>query len=108
MIVAASALLIIIGILSPQQLPVAIYKLALVSLAAVMGYHLDRGLFPYSSPGSYLVDNWKNVRVNPIDGVDKSEPEYPVVKGYVLVFAAVLLRRALVVSAVILGVSLGL
>jgi holin len=34
--------------------------------------------------------------------------EYPVHKGYELIFAVVLLRRALIVGAVMLGVTLGL
>lgn len=44
----------VITLLSPQQLPVVVYKLSLVLLSTVVGYHLDRALFPYSSPGSYL------------------------------------------------------
>ncbi|QBH95756.1 hypothetical protein EKN56_06415 [Limnobaculum zhutongyuii] len=105
---ATVILLGVIAVLSPQQLPVTLYKLSLVSLAAVIGYHLDRALFPYASPGSYLVDNWKAISAHPINGVDKLEPEYPVISGYQRIFAAVLLRRAIVVMAVILGVTLGL
>jgi hypothetical protein len=36
------------------------------------------------------------------------EPEYPVAKGYELIFAVVLLRRALIVAAICLGVTMGL
>ncbi|WP_140919141.1 putative holin [Limnobaculum xujianqingii] len=105
---AAVVLVAVIAVLSPQQLPVTLYKLSLVCLAAVIGYHLDRALFPYASPGSYLVDNWKTVIGQPAHNMDKLEPEYPVINGYQRIFAAVLLRRAIVVTAVILGVTLGL
>ncbi|HFL4197864.1 TPA: putative holin, partial [Escherichia coli] len=43
-----------IALVSPQQLPVVIYKLALITLAAVLGYWLDRSLFPKARPGQYL------------------------------------------------------
>lgn len=36
--------------LSPAQFPVVVHKFALVTLAAVAGYWLDRHLFPYSRP----------------------------------------------------------
>lgn len=103
-LLGAIALLAIIAILAPQQLPITIYKLSLVLLAAVIGYHLDRALFPYASPGSYLQYDWKKDGPNDDDGA----VEYPVVKGYEHIFAIVLIRRALIVTAVILGVTLGL
>jgi len=106
-VLSAVVLIGIIALLSPQQLPVTLYKLSLVSLAAVIGYHLDRALFPYASPGSYLVENWKTMTFYPVIR-ERSEPEYPVVSGYELIFATVLLRRAVIVTAVILGVTLGL
>lgn len=103
-IVAALVLVVVIGMLSPHQLGVTAYKLVLVTIAVVLGYHLDRGLFPYASPGSYLQRDWKTSHT--YEGTDK--PEYPIVPGCELVFAAVLLRRALVVAAIVLGVTLGL
>lgn len=36
--------------LAPAQLPVIIHKFALEALAAVMGYWLDRHLFPLARP----------------------------------------------------------
>ncbi|OCG32934.1 hypothetical protein A9G33_02125 [Gilliamella sp. Choc3-5] len=53
-LISAVILFVVIAVLAPQQLPIVIYKLSLVLLAAVIGYHLDRALFPYASPGSYL------------------------------------------------------
>ena len=43
-----------VGVSSPQQLPVSLYKLSLVSLAAVVGYWLDRSLFPYARPDRFM------------------------------------------------------
>lgn len=118
--VLAIILFSIIALFSPQQLPVVIYKLSLVLLSAVIGYHLDRALFPYSSPGGYLCTDWKKVGKNfyqikyKKDGrlYDKSNAnylaEYPVLEPYRIIFAVVMIRRALIVSAVILGVTLGL
>ena len=34
----------------PQQLPVALYKVFLISLAVVIGYWVDRALYPYALP----------------------------------------------------------
>ena len=118
--VLAIILFSIIALFSPQQLPVVIYKLSLVLLSAVIGYHLDRALFPYSSPGGYLCTDWKKVGKNfyqikyKKDGrlYDKSNAnylaEYPVLEPYRIIFAVVMIRRAIIVSAVILGVTLGL
>ena len=110
--VLAIILFSIITLLSPQQLPVVIYKLSLVLLSAVIGYHLDRALFPYASPGSYLLFNWKEGPYRQGWGsVVKGENHdvaYPVINNYQNIFAVVLIRRAIIVSAVILGVTLGL
>ena len=106
-VVSALCLMAIIGVLSPAQLPVVLYKLALVSVAAIIGYHLDRALFPYASPGGYLKDKWQK-RETKLPNRDGTKPEYPVCDGYLNVFAIVVLRRALIVGAVILGVTLGL
>lgn len=78
---AAIAMTLLIGILAPQQLGVTAYKLSLVSLAAVVGYWIDRSLFPYARP----------------DELALSQVET----------AAAYIRRALIVGACIVGVSLG-
>ena len=49
------ALLAAVWAIAPQQLPVSLYKLSLVTLAAVVGYWIDRSLFPYARP-AYLLD----------------------------------------------------
>lgn len=97
-LLTAILLLGIIGLVSPQQLPVVVYKLSLITLAAVLGYWLDRSLFPKARPGQYLRHDVKLME----DG------RYPVQTGLHMVFAASLIRRALIVSAVCLAVATGL
>lgn len=70
-----------IGIIAPQQLPVTLYKLSLVSLAASVGYWIDRSMFPYARPDELTLTDQQ--------------------------VAAAFLRRALIVGACIIGVSLG-
>lgn len=76
-------LTILIGVLSPQQLPVSLYKLSLITTAAVLGYWIDRSLFPYARPD--------NISMQPYDTL----------------VAASMLRRAIIVGSAMLGVSLG-
>lgn len=75
-------LLAAVWLLAPQQLPVSLYKLSLVTLAAVVGYWLDRSLFPYGRP----------------DDMQISEPQH---------FGAAMLRRALIVAACMVAMGLG-
>jgi len=102
-LLAALVLLGVIAFVSPVQLPVVLYKAALISLAAVMGYWLDRALFPYARPDSYLVRDWRH-------GTDQAQGEvdYPIVMDYAKVYCVAMLRRAVVVGAVIVGVAMGL
>ncbi|HCN0274100.1 TPA: putative holin [Escherichia coli] len=97
-LVAAVLLLLIIALVSPQQLPVVVYKLSLISLAAVLGYWLDRSLFPKARPGQYLKHDDRLM----------AEGRFPVQTGLHLVFSAALIRRALIVAAVCLAVAMGL
>ncbi|MDU7879488.1 MAG: putative holin [Klebsiella michiganensis] len=121
-IILAVALLAAIAFISPEQLGVTLYKLSLVSIAAILGYHLDRALFPYAGPGSYLTENWKTREAKkrsagnnshsdappPLPHGCEGRVEFPVSHGYELIFAAVLLRRALIVAAICIGVTMGL
>jgi len=76
---AALALSVVIAIVAPQQIGVTIYKLSLVTAAAVVGYWIDRALYPYARP----------------DRVECSDRP------------AAMIRRAIVVAACVVGVSLG-
>lgn len=81
----ALALIAAIAILAPQQLPVFVWKFAILAFAAVAGYWLDRHLFPYARPHQYAdVRSWNYSAIS---------------------FAAVMLRRALVVGACIIAAS---
>ncbi|HHC4736200.1 TPA: putative holin [Escherichia albertii] len=81
---AAIALIALISWTSSAQIPVVIYKLSLVSLSAVLGYWLDRSLFPWARPDFFCP--WKEPRC----------------------YAAAMIRRAIIVAAVCLSVALGL
>ena len=90
---------------SPAQGPVIVYKLALVELAAVVGLIFDFLAFPYALPSSYLIRDW---RKNPTASGEDGKPDFPVIPGCYRVFAGACIRRALIVSAFVLAVALGL
>ena len=77
------ALIAAIAVLSPQQLPVSLYKLSLITMAAVVGYWIDRSLFPYARP----------------DDISLSTSA--------ILQAVAMLRRAIIVGCAMLAVSLG-
>lgn len=83
-IVITILLTVAIYLLAPQQLPVSLYKLSLITTAAVVGYWIDRSLFPYARPD--------NPRLDPYDRL----------------IAAAMLRRAIIVGCAMLAVSLGM
>ena len=73
-------LILAIAWLSPPQLPVMLYKVAMVTMGAVLGYWIDRALFPYARP--HKCKDWA--------------------------YSLTMLRRALIVLACVLGMTLGL
>ena len=75
----------------------------LISLAAFVGYWLDRSLFPYARPDGYLLRDWRHGTEEP-----EFEADYPVLAEHVLPFCVAMLRRAIIVGAVVVGVALGL
>lgn len=84
MLIVAVCLTTVIAVVAPQQLPVTLYKLSLITIAGVAGYWLDRELFPYARPDRFQNDPlWE------------------------FAFVLTQLRRALVVAACIVGVGLG-
>lgn len=78
-------LLVFVSFISPKELPVILYKLSMVTTGSVVGYWIDRALFPYDRPHSYS---------------ESGEDLIP--RGLAM------LRRALVVIACVLGLTLGL
>jgi len=99
----AVALAAVVALISPQQVPVAAYKLALVTMGGYLGYWLDRWVFPYARPDGYLCRNWQGEQPGKADAAD-----YAVAPGYEQVFAAAMIRRALIMLAVILAVGMAL
>ncbi|AQZ95546.1 putative holin [Halopseudomonas phragmitis] len=100
-LIMALVLLSALAWAAPEQMPVIVYKLALVLLGAVLAYWIDRALFPYGRPHACL----------PSDGggpggcalpseADRDRSEVR--------FAAACLRRSLIVLACVLGLTLGL
>ena len=100
----AALLLAAVAIVAPPQLPVVLYKAALIALAAVIGYWLDRALFPYARPDSFLWRDWRKGTDEPEGDVD-----FPIAKAdYMAAYCVAQLRRAIVVGCVVLGVAAGL
>jgi|GEM_PF-332514 len=100
----AGILVAAVAVLSPAQLPVAAYKLALVAIAGYAGYWLDRWAFPYARPDSFLASaDW---RANNKPAADRANN--PIAPGYEQVFSAAMLRRSLVMLGAMLGLGLGL
>lgn len=97
-------LLGLLWLLSPVQLPVILYKLALVFVAMIVGTVGDSVICPYGRPSGYLVDDWWKKP----DQDGGEDVDYPVVEGYAGIFAAAVIRRGIIVGTVILGVCLGL
>lgn len=95
--------LLAVGCIAPQQLPVILYKASLILLAAFTGYWIDRWAFPYARPDSYLVSDWRRQR-----GFVPCDANAPIARGYARIFAAALVRRAIIMGAAMLAVGLGL
>ena len=80
--------------ISPQQIPVLIYKLAQVTIAAVVAYWIDKVLVPQIDV-STLVEQLNKVPEGSQDEI-------------VGLIKASMIRRSIITVAVILGVCLGL
>lgn len=76
-----------VAYISPDiKFPLMIHKLSLVTIAAVLGYFIDVLLFPYFRPHEYA------------DRVDE-------IQTFV---ASMMIRRALIIMATVIGISLGI
>lgn len=65
---------------------------------------LDRVLFPFASPSSYLADDW---RKEP-DADHPDDADFPVAGGYGRIFGCAMLRQAMLIVGAMLAVGLGL
>jgi len=98
----AIALSVFIFVLSPQQLPVSLYKLNLIAIAGVVGYWLDRSLFPYARPDRYVGTN--------AEPESADTPLHYSIDTFIendLLLAATMIRRAIIVASAMIAVGLG-
>lgn len=119
----ALLLMALVWLMAPQQLPVAVYKLALVSLAGVACYRLDCSLFPYARPDVLLLGgpaatafaDWRDVvqfteftekAADDAPGSGASALEAASARERLLLGAVCMARRAVIVGAGMLAVSL--
>lgn len=100
----AIALCAVISQLAPQQLPVSIYKISLIAIAGVVGYWLDRSLFPYARPDIFQ-ESYTLAEQPDDDRRLKFLDNY--VPANDMLFAVSMLRRALIVAAAMIAVGLG-
>lgn len=119
-VIAAVLLTLLVWLLSPQQLPVSVYKLSLVALAAVTGYWIDRSLFPYARPDLFFElrhgaeDAPQETTFTQLGGVVSFAEQAMAINlesatadQLTRLAAVAMVRRALIVAAAMLAVSLG-
>lgn len=102
-------------LIAPQQLPVSLYKLNLISLAALAGYWIDRAVYPYARPKLDALRLLSHPgTVNPSEySTDPASPGEPCMlvswpdAAPLYFMLGCMLRRALIMSAAILAISLG-
>lgn len=96
----ALALCAVLALFAAQQLPVILYKVALVVIAGVAGYWLDRAIFPYARPHVALPvpDHQRLERRSSPLMIDRS----------LVLYVTAQARRTIIVAASILAVGLGL
>lgn len=101
-------LLLFIAAIAPQQLPVALYKLLLITSAAWVAYWIDCSLFPYARPDTFVPRPWSvGGPMHPGKPNVGALDEKVMRDGLLLAFALVMLRRALIISAAMIAVALG-
>lgn len=91
---AVFVLLVAALFISPAQAPVVLFKACLVTFAAVLAYWIDKLMQPQVDMGD-LADAMKSGDIGDRDNAVK-------------LAQAVMIRRALITLAVVLGVCLGL
>ncbi len=100
-------LMVSVWAIAPHQLAVSLYKFSLVSLAAVVGYWLDRSLFPYARPDEFLGPDVE-------DALPEAEPDGDLVFGTsmqdrtsLVLMGIAMVRRAIIVGCAMLAMGLG-
>lgn len=96
-------------VISPQQAEVVFYKFALATGGALLGCLLDRLIFPYARPDGYLTKFWQDRPPTwEITAIQRGEADHEVVAGYENIFALAMIRRAVIIVAVTVSVTLGM
>ncbi|MFV0678988.1 putative holin [Ottowia sp.] len=110
-LLATLALLVVVWLMAPHQLPVSVYKLSLVTMAAVVGYWIDRSLFPYARPDIFLAGE---ANAEPLPDAAAAECGTDDVCVLAVadgsgpqLMAMAMLRRAIIVAAAMLAMGLG-
>jgi hypothetical protein len=103
-LIFALALSALILALAPNQIPVSLYKINLIAMAGVLGYWLDRSLFPYARPDSFLAA--ETAQDTSVDAGSLDFDLDVTVQSNVL-FAAAQIRRSIIVAASMIAVGLG-
>jgi len=107
--IATLLLALLVWLIAPQQLPVSLYKLSLVTLAGVVGYWLDRSMFPYARPDRFLpateIDDTFRVGDDQVECA--IELSLDLDAKLVQLAGMAMLRRAVIVAATMLAVGLG-
>lgn len=100
-----------IWFVAPHQLPVSLYKLSLVTLAAVVGYWLDRSLFPYARPDALMCSHMLDGEPEPVPTWEMGDETVGLAlsaeRTESLVFGLAMLRRAIIVGCAMLAMGLG-
>jgi hypothetical protein len=96
----SAVLLIIIYHIRPELLPVDVHKISLITMAAFVGYWIDRSAFPRSRPSAFMS--------KPYSLGGGYVPQEAVCPTQQLVFAAAMIRRSIIIGCAILGASIGL
>lgn len=99
----ANALILVVAAVAPHQVPVLLYKLAGVLLAACALYMLDVSLWPYAKPSGYLAKPWRAELT-----FREDEPDHAMAAGCERLFIAACLRRCCLICAGMLAVALAL
>lgn len=122
----ALALSATVFLLAPQQIPVSIYKLNLLALAAVAGYWIDRSVFPYARPNTKALRCLWDMTDVEITAEDKArgyivtddQQQVPLDELLAACYGPVdptplyfmlgcMIRRALIIAAAMLAISMG-
>lgn len=105
--VIALVLSLLIGAFYPHQFPVSLYKLNLIAIAGVVGYWLDRSLFPYARPDMFMANDVETIEQ--LEAGEESPLQFKLEHFLQndLLFAATMLRRAWIVGAAMVAVGLG-